>query len=139
MQATEHHLDTFDRFINGRLTKGEWTHEAHLVTCWVALLDRTPAEALAFLRDAIQTHNCGIGVRNTDDEGYHETLTVYYVTAVAAADANHPDDLSSDPACDRSAPLRHWSRELLFSKAARRGWVEPDLAELSWPVGATRG
>jgi hypothetical protein len=31
---------------------------------------------------------------------------------------------------DRDLPLRHWSRELLMSKAARLGWVEPDLAPL---------
>jgi hypothetical protein len=133
------HLDTFDRFIHGRLAADEWTHEAHLITCWVALRDRTPAEALPFLRDSIQAHNCGIGTPNTDTEGYHETLTVYYVTAVAAANAPDPESLYDEPTCGRSAPLDHWDRDTLFSVAARRGWVEPNLAPLPWPVGGTRG
>lgn len=122
----------FDDFVNGRLGKDEWTHEAHLITCWVALQDRTPAEALAFLREAIQTHNCGIGIRNTAAGGYHETLTVYYVTAVARADAPTLEVLFAEPTCGRKAPLEHWSRELLFSPPARLGWVEPDLAPLPW-------
>ena len=133
------HLATFDDFVNGRLPIDAWTHEAHLVTCWVALRDRSPAEALAFLRDAIQTHNCGIGINNSDTEGYHETLTVYYVTAVAEADAPDPEALNEIESCDRTAPLRHWSRDELFSVAARRGWVEPDVAPLPWAVEGTRG
>jgi hypothetical protein len=37
---------------------------------------------------------------------------------------------------DKAWPLTFWSRERLFSVAARRGWVEPDLAPLEAPVGA---
>ncbi len=129
---------TFDDFVNGRLPLDAWTHEAHLVTCWVALQTRTPAEALTFLRDAIQTHNCGVGIRNTDTEGYHETLTVYYVTAVAAADAPDPVSLEASPTCGRSAPLDYWTRDRLFSTDARRGWLEPDLGALPWDVSTTR-
>jgi len=124
----------FDAFVNGRLAKDAWTHEAHLITCWVALQDRTPSETLAFLRDAIQTHNCGIGIRNTETSGYHETLTVYYITAVAQAAAPTLDDLYAAPSCGRKAPLDHWSRELLFSTDARLGWLEPDKAPLPWPA-----
>jgi len=122
----------FDAFVNGRLSLEEWTHEAHLITCWVALQDRSPSETLSFLRDAIQTHNCGIAIRNTDTSGYHETLTVYYITAVAQAAVNTLDELYAEPSCGRKAALNHWSRELLFSKEARLGYVEPDLAELPW-------
>ncbi len=131
------HLDTFDRFINGRLGADEWTHEAHLVTCWVALSDRTPAEALPFLRASIQAHNCGIGTPNTDTEGYHETLTAYYVTAVAHADADEPEGLFEVATCSRTAPLDHWTRDVLFSVDARRGWVAPDVADLPWPIEST--
>lgn len=122
----------FDDFVNGRLPKDAWTHEAHLITCWVALQDRSPAETLAFLREAIQTHNCGIGIRNTDTSGYHETLTVYYVTAVFQANAATLDELYAVPSCGRKAPLDHWSRDILFGADARLGWIEPDLSPLRW-------
>ena len=35
----------------------------------------------------------------------------------------------------RDWPLRFYSRELLFSVAARRGFVEPDLMPLPTPSG----
>ena len=47
------HEETYEAFINGTLGKDDWTHEAHLVTCWMALRDRTAAEALAHLRQSI--------------------------------------------------------------------------------------
>eukprot|EP01040_Poterioochromonas_malhamensis_P025285 gene25284-biopygen9863 len=31
---------------------------------------------------------------------------------------------------DKDWPLRHWRRDTLFSVAARRGWVAPDLEPL---------
>ena len=128
----------FDAFVNGRLSLDEWTHEAHLITCWVALADRTPVEALGFLRNAIKTHNCGIAIRNTETSGYHETLTRYYVTAVAEAMAEDDslDHVLAAELCDRGAALQFWSRDLLFSVDARLGWVEPDLAAPPWPIVA---
>lgn len=126
------HQKIFDDFVNGRLAKDEWTHEAHLIACWVTLQDRSPADAIDFLRDAITTHNCGVGTPNTATSGYHETLTRFYVHAVSQADASSPEDLFADPRCDRSAALRHWSRELLFSPECRAAWVEPDQEPISW-------
>lgn len=126
------HAEMFDRFVNGRLGLKEWTHEAHLITTWVALRDRTPAETLAFLRHAIQTHNCGIGITNDDASGYHETLTVYYVTAVHQAAAPSPEALYDIATCGRKAALEFWSRDVLFSVEARRRWVEPNLGPLPW-------
>ena len=35
---------------------------------------------------------------------------------------------------DKAWPLSFWSRARLFSVAARRGWVEPDLKPLSAPA-----
>ncbi len=129
--------DVFKRFVNGQLAHDEWTHEAHLVTCWVALQDRSPARALSFLRDAIQTHNCGLGIDNTDTSGYHETLTVYFVTAVHQVQAATPEALFDHPQCNRVAAGIWWSKELLFSPEARKSWVAPDLRPLPWPVDST--
>jgi len=125
--------EMFDAFVNGRLAKDEWTHEAHLIACWVALRDRTPSQTLSFLRDAIRSHNCGVGTENSATSGYHETLTVYYVTAVSIADADSLDELFETPTCSRTAPLDHWSRDALFSSEARLDWLAPDQAPLPWP------
>ena len=128
------HEATYEAFINGKLGKDEWTHEAHLVTCWMALRTRTAAEALSHLRDSIQAHNCGIGIRNTAASGYHETLTVYYVTAIDALDASSPEELFDAPEVSRTAPLHHWDKDRLMSPEARTGWLEPELAPVPWPV-----
>lgn len=122
----------FERFVNGELGKDEWTHEAHLIACWVTLQDRTPDEAVAFLRDAITTHNCGIGIANTETSGYHETLTVFYVTAVAELANGSLDDVLTSSLCDRKAPLTYWSKDRLFSVDARMGWLPPDVESLPW-------
>lgn len=129
-------LRMFEDFVNGRLTKDEWTHEAHLVTAWVALRDRTPAEALTFLRDAITTHNCGIGIRNDAVSGYHETLTVYYVGAVHDAAAGSVAELFEVPGCHRDAPLAYWRHDRLWSTDARQRFIAPDVGELPWPTEA---
>ena len=132
------HAETYDAFINGRLGKDEWTHEAHLVTGWMALQQMSAAEALAHLRDSIKAHNCGIGIQNTEYSGYHETLTVYYVTAIEAADAESPEALFDDPTTSGTAPLDYWSKDRLMSVDARLGWLEPDVAPLPWAaVGQT--
>ena len=113
-----------------RLPKARWTHEAHLVVCQATLRRFDPVAALDHLRQAIRTYNVATGGANTDTGGYHETLTAYYVWAVHALGPVSLDELVSHPACAREAPASHWSRERLFSVAARRAWVPPDLAPL---------
>jgi len=129
----------FDEFINGRLSKGEWTHEAHLITCWVTLRDRSPSEALSFLRDSIKAHNCGIGTINSETSGYHETISVYYVGAIHEAAAATLDELLALPSCDRTAPLAYWNSDTLWSVAARLDFVVPDLAPLPWSTDLVTG
>ena len=132
LDLTSHHL--FDRFADLSLPATEWDHTAHLTVCRVALDDRPPAAALAFLRDTIRRYNEATGRPDTADAGYHETLTVYYIGAVAALGPVPLDAVLTAGSCARTAPLRHWSRGLLFSRPARAGWVDPDLRPIPWDV-----
>lgn len=126
--------DLFDRFTGLTLPSTDWNHAAHLTVCRVALDDRSPAAALTFLRDTIRRYNEATGRINTAEAGYHETLTVYYVGAVAVLGAAPLDAVLAADSCARSAPLRYWSRDRLFSRAARADWVDPDLRPLPWNV-----
>ena len=128
----------FRQFCDRTLPKVRWTHEAHLTVCWHALAEHG-AGALDWLRVAIPAYNDATQTPNTSASGYHETLTVYYVEAVAHAGATRPEQLWAQPWCSREAPLRHWSRTTLFDPAARAGWVEPDLAPLPWAAETARG
>jgi hypothetical protein len=114
------------------LPKSEWTHEAHVVVCWSTVARLGTADALAHLRTAIPRYNDATGTPNTDTDGYHDTITRYYVEAVGALAGAPLDTVLAHPTCSRTAPFEHWSRERLFSVEARRGWIEPDLAPLPW-------
>lgn len=117
------------------LPKPAWTHDAHVTVGAVFAHRHGPAKALARLRAMIPAYNLAVGGENTDTAGYHDTLTVYYAAAAAheAAGAASEDEavvraLASEH-MRREAPLQYWSREVLFSVAARRGFVGPDRAQ----------
>lgn len=125
---------TFERFCDRSLPKSDWTHEAHLRVCWAALAARDHTETIDFLRDAISSYNEATGVANTPTGGYHETLTRYFVGAVARLDAEQISTVLDAPRCRTTAPLAHWSSDLLFGHDARARWMPPDLAPLGWPT-----
>jgi hypothetical protein len=120
------------------LPKDEWTHAAHLaVGTWhVYRLGRE--EALPALRAGITRLNDAHGTVNDDTGGYHETITRAYVHLVSDFIAARPASIAADcaqallasPLAEKTALLRYYSKETLLSVAARRGWVEPDLAPL---------
>lgn len=114
------------------LPKPEWTHQAHLAAglAWVMRLGHQAA--IPHARASIRRYNESTGVANTDAGGYHETITRYYLSVLArhASAGNRFADVLADPATGHDAVLHHWSRETLFSVAARRDWVPPDLVPL---------
>jgi hypothetical protein len=132
-------LDTLAQgFIARTLAKEDFTHEAHLRVGLWHLLRYSETDALALLRERICAFNLAVGGVNSDTAGYHETITRLYVRLIAvflrSADAGRPaDELAAELiACcgGRDLPLRYYSRERLFSPAARREWLPPDLQPL---------
>ena len=119
-----------DGVLTRTLPKPDWTHEAHVAACWSAVRRHGVDGALPLLRDGIRRYNEATGVANTSTSGYHETITCYFVGAVGRLAARPFDDVLADPTVGREGPLRHWSREVLFTAEARADWVEPDLAPL---------
>jgi hypothetical protein len=126
------------------LTRPEWTHEAHLAACLYILAERPDIVPERDLPDIIRRFNESVGGVNSDTEGYHETVTQVYIRAVrgflARTEPSLPlvakvNALLQAEEGRRDWPLRFYSPELLFSKQARLGWVEPDLA----PLPATAG
>lgn len=122
-------------FLDLTLPKAEWTHQAHLrVGLWHVFYLAAP-EAMNVLRERIKAYNASVGGKNTDTEGYHETITQFYVFTIAnflsEVDRNRPlSDLAEELIHyhgDHDLPLRFYSKERLSSKEARLGYVEPDL------------
>lgn len=120
------------------LPKAEWTHEAHLAASAWLLLERPDVLPERDLPGIIRAYNVAVGGVNDDTQGYHETLTQLYIRGVrrflvsrdASSLVETVNALLASPIAPRDWPLRHYSRERLFSVAARLGWVEPDLAAL---------
>lgn len=120
------------------LPREAWTHEAHLAACLWLLTERPDIDVDAKIAGLIRRFNESVGGVNDDSQGYHDSITRAYVAGVRlflseAAEtglAARVNALLLSPMGARDWPLRFYSRELLFSVAARRGYVEPDLFPL---------
>jgi hypothetical protein len=116
------------------LPSAGWTHAAHLRVAWMYLARYPLDEAHLLLRVGIIRLNAAHGLVETAQRGYHETLTRVWLLLVGAARqrADAPDSATfiAGHALDRNAPLEHYSRERLFSSAARACFVAPDLRPL---------
>ena len=129
-------------FLARTLPRSEWTHEAHLATCAWMLIERPDLKPERDLPDLIRRFNESVGGVNDATQGYHETITQVSIRGVRSALAQS----KGRGLCDRinalllavegrrDWPLRFYSPDLLFSAAARLGWVEPDLSPL-FPAG----
>jgi ribosomal protein S18 acetylase RimI-like enzyme len=111
-----------------------WTHAAHLRVAWLHLARYDLDEAHLRMRAGIVRLNAAHGLVETPQRGYHETLTRVWLILVGAVRRNGTAGDSSSvlaaPGLGRDAPLRYYSRDRLFSAAARAMFVTPDLAEL---------
>ena len=132
--------ELINKFLRCNLPKGEFTHEAHLLTA-LFLLSRHGDNTLPVIRKHIADYLASIGVENTDTSGYHETLTIYWLWAVKKRFADEKgevhwnqdnvDDLLEDfDLTERNQWLQYYSKELMMSVKARKNYVEPDLKPL---------
>ena len=120
------------------LPREAWTHEAHLGACLWLLTERPDIDVDAGIAGIIRRFNESVGGVNDDTQGYHDSITRAYVAGVRlllsqsdeTALAARVNALLLSDMGRREWPLRFYSRERLFSVAARRGFVEPDLAPL---------
>jgi hypothetical protein len=121
------------------LPKLNWTHQAHLIVALWYNLRHKADEALDIVRDHIKRYNEAVGTLNTENSGYHETITVFYMWAVRRFIAEASPETSlvelanrliSGKCAARSFPFEYYSRDLLLSSEARMQWIEPDLKTL---------
>ncbi len=124
--------------IDRTLPKSDWTHAAHFAAALWLLRERGLSACLQEMPGLIRAYNEATGVPNTDTGGYHATITVASLRAGNAwlAASVHLALLAAlgellGSAYGRSDwLLTYWSQASLFSVAARRAWVDPDLRPL---------
>ena len=137
-RTAEEVFEVLRGFAERQLPRERWTHAAHLTVALWHLLQYDWPEAVSRVREGIKAYNAAHGVRQTPTGGYHETLTIFWMRAVRAFLEDGRNEGRSLVAlanslvasAERDLPLRHYSRELLFSAEARANWVEPDLRPL---------
>lgn len=125
--------------IDCTLPKAEWTHEGHFAAALWLVLHRPDLATPDAMRGLIRRYNEATCTPNTDSSGYHHTITIASLRAAAQhLAAQRPGAPLNDVLAALMASaqgrsdwlLEHWTRESLFSPAARRDWVAPDLAPL---------
>src|SRR5258707_6579571 len=67
-----------DAWKAGRLPKAQWTHAAHVAMAAYFAFDRAADATFAIMKAGILHHNTSVGTPNTEDNGYHETLTRFW-------------------------------------------------------------
>lgn len=135
---TDKDIDRIGRGLAARtLPRVEWTHAAHFAAAfWV--LGQADLDAARDMPGLIRAYNLSVGGQNTETAGYHETITQASLRAARAWIADHADvprpvALEALLGSLYGSPgwlLAYWSRDVLFSPAARLGWIEPDLNPL---------
>ena len=120
------------------LPRAAWTHEAHLGACLWLLSERPDIDIDAEIGTIIREFNESVGGVNDDTQGYHDSITRACVAGVRlflsdtteTGLAKRVNALLLSDMGRRDWPLRFYSHDLLFSVAARRQFVEPDLVPL---------
>jgi hypothetical protein len=131
-------------FLDLSLPKPMWTHAAHFATTLWLITARPDIDPERDMPALIRAYNAAVGGVNDDHHGYHETITHASIGAargfLAGRRANEPlheivDALMAGPFGRSDWLLDYWSRDRLFSVAARRGWIAPDLASFPFADG----
>ena len=128
------------QFKSKTFPKEHWTHNAHFAVAFVQLDKlKNQEQTLDYLRKGIKEYNLSVGTDNTENSGYHETLTVFWLKAVYEYynSSQHKtieeiyNNFSKTILASAKFPTKFYSKELLFSKKARQTWTKPDLLPIS--------
>jgi len=120
------------------LPKAQWTHAAHVAVCAFYTASFGSVEALSRMRARIPLYNLAVGTQNTEDSGYHETLTVLWVNIVgdfiAAREFATPfaavEATVNRFGQERKLHEAFYTFNVVTDRHARRQWVPPDAAPL---------
>lgn len=120
------------------LPKAAWTHGGHLCGAVGILCDIGLERAEHTMPDLIRRYNEATGVQNTESDGYHHTVTLFYLRAINRFLTRKMEQSIGEIAiavlassiADKAFLQKYYSHERLFSVEARKNWVEPDILAL---------
>lgn len=126
--------DLVEKFEAATISREAWRHAEHLTVALYYLSHLDFDTATAKMRDGIfNLLTTGFAVDLTKEMPYHETLTVFWMRTLD----DYLKDANGASLCakandvvekyDKDYPLAFYSREFLFSEAARAEYREGDL------------
>lgn len=130
--------DLIRAFENCTLPRSEWTHAAYLtVALWYLYLNPLP-EARRLMRNAVRRYNFEYNIAAEQIGGYNETMAVFWLSEVNHYLKRHKDEHSFvslanalvEHLPDKNLPFKYYSRQRLFSRAAKMNWMKPDLRRI---------
>ncbi|MEY9362145.1 hypothetical protein ABH994_004866 [Bradyrhizobium yuanmingense] len=124
-------------FLARTLPGARFSHREHLIVTSYLLATDPARDWRVELPEMIRAYNVAAGGVNDDVRGYHHTITMAFLMIIEGilAEVGRRDIVAAcnavlaSRATGKDVLLRFWSREVLFSREARHGWIEPDLAE----------
>lgn len=123
------------QFEKGSLPKSAWTHTAHFVVAFWYCTQYPLPQAIEKITTGIKAYNVASGGQNTDESGYHETITLFYITIICNYLVSEGVPALTDealavflqqPFLAKDFIYRFYSVPLLKSRQARQKWVAPD-------------
>ncbi len=130
-------LDVVRSFENGTISRGRWKHAEHLTVAFYYVKNSSSlTEATDKTRVGISNLLNSFGVDLENEMPYHETMTRFWMEFVDdftkaqnGYSVVETTNLVLENFADKDLPLKFYSRELLFSDAARKDFIKPDLKE----------
>ncbi|MDN5205110.1 hypothetical protein QQ008_27230 [Fulvivirgaceae bacterium BMA10] len=123
-------------FEDGTYPKEAWTHRAHFIMALWYTYHEPIHKAKKLIKEGIKNYNVRVGGKNTDDAGYHETITELYIQIIVQYQLSFTTDynfeillegLDNQVFLDKEFPFNYYQKHRLMSKEARKRWVVPDL------------
>lgn len=126
-------------FTNQTLDKNKWTHEAHLTVAIWHLRNYDLFEATCLLRSGIISYNLSTGSKNTGTEGYHETLTLFWIAVIdffVKRETNETllntcNNFLHSPLADKALPFYFYEKQSILSAEARAYFIPSDKMPLN--------
>ncbi len=124
-------------FEDGTWPKERWTHAAHLAmgACYILDGGVDGGAALDRMRRNIPQYNVSQGGVNTEDSGYHETLTCFwhdvirdFITTLPAGQRRLEtvQAVVAHFASQRDLFRHYYTLDVVKSREARAKWIPPD-------------
>lgn len=129
-------------FLNKTLPKDKWTHEAHLTTAIWHLKTLEYYEAVCLIKSRIISYNLSVGGVNDSNNGYHETITVFWMKVVYFYVNNNKsktllelcNEFLSSQLSSRALPTYFYDKEKLMSPKFRSIFMESKKVEFDYGI-----